>query len=134
MQPQIYDNVYVVRDPILKSVGKNGNLVAQASIGFYTKIKADGENDSFMSFINIEAWNKTAEQFVHQVRRGTRITLTGFLHQKRWRDAEGKVRQQYAINVLSFGVIEHKEKAREAAAMSEGPTFTSGLADDDIPF
>lgn len=134
MQAQIYDNVYVVKDPTLKTVGQDGKLLSQTSIGYYTKIKAD-EAGSFMSFIQVEAWGKKAEEFIHQVRKGCKLTLTGYLFQKRWRDQEGKTRQQYAINIVSFAVVEQpKAKERTAAAQAEGPTFMSGTEDDDIPF
>lgn len=133
MNAQTYENCWIVRDPVLKSVGKEGKLIAITSIAF------NPYKNSEASFIEVVAWEKKAEQFVN-LKKGQKVNITGHLFMQAWQDDDGRKHQKHKINVQNWQTLAYErrsEKTAEAGAQTpnSAAAFDSGaLSDDDIPF
>jgi single-strand DNA-binding protein len=58
-----------------------------------------GENN--VNFFNCTAWDKTAQNIIQYVKKGTQIAISGSLKQDRWQDQQGNNKTAVSINAFS---------------------------------
>lgn len=78
-------------EPVLKNVGKNGNMLrfSLATNEFYYNDK--GERIETTHWHRVVVWGKLAERMSKQLRKGQRVLINGRLVNNRWKDNDGKV-------------------------------------------
>ena len=126
----------LTRDPEVKFT--TGNK-AVANLGLAVNERwtdASGERKESVSFIDAEAWGKTAENIGKFFAKGRRILIEGRLKQDQWTDKEsGQKRSKVKVIIDTFHFVDSKPGADEAPAKapSKVGSFTPPEADD-IPF
>lgn len=111
-----------------------------------------GEKQEETTFIDCEAFAKTAELIHQHLRKGSHILIVGRLRQDQWTDKEGQNRSKLKVIVESFQFIDSRpaadaETAPAASARSPMNTARSAMGkapvatqthqpvgEEDIPF
>ena len=98
----------LVRDPSLKYT-PSGKAVCSFGIAVNRK-RGDAEE---ATFLDCEAWEKTAELIDKHLSKGDPIFIEGSLKQDRWETKDGQKRSKLVCNVFNFQFIgppKHAEK------------------------
>lgn len=130
-------------------VRHTGNNQAVANIGLAVNRRwrsPEGENREETTFIDCEAWGKTAEIMSQYLRKGRPVFIEGRLKLDQWEDKEGKKQSKLRVVVETFQFVDSKgddgggsprpsgggsAASRPAAAAPSGaPT----IDENDIPF
>ena len=121
----------VVREPELRSVSKGTSVcIFQIATNRYYKQNTGMEKE--VSFFNVEAWSKLAENVGNLGQKGRGVRVVGRLKQERWQDREGKAQSKVII------VAEHVEfrpdfKKSKTANENEEMVENKELAESLIP-
>ncbi|MCB1170204.1 MAG: single-stranded DNA-binding protein [Leptospiraceae bacterium] len=91
----------LVQDPELKELS-NDRKVVNFSVAANHEFRTKDDNKEFVSYFNVEAWDKQAENIAKYLRKGSRVTVEGSLRQDRWQDDKGNTRSK--IKVLARNV------------------------------
>ena len=127
-------------DPELKYT-PNNIPVTSFSIAVSRRYKAGEETQA--DFINIVAWQKTAEFVTKYFSKGSMIGIEGSIQTRRYTDKEGKNRTVFEVVANNVQFVESKREG--GAASNEAPaSFSNASAnefveidngsDDDLPF
>lgn len=114
----------LVRDVELKTTPSNQSV---ASIGLAVNHKyktAGGEAREEVSFIDCEAWGKTAEVLNQYVGKGDPLYVEGRFKQDTWEDKDGGKRSKIKVVIENFQFLKGRddgEKPREAPARAAAP-------------
>ena len=66
------------------------------------------------TFIDVQVWNKAAENLAKMAEKGDELFITGSLRQSVWKDKDtDKQRSKIFIRADSWQFTQHKEKAPE---------------------
>lgn len=85
----------VTRDPEMKFVGSDGSsALLRFSIAAEKSWKQNGEWQKEVSFFDIVAWRKLAENNVDLLSKGMPIVVLGEWSQQRWEDDDGNKRSR----------------------------------------
>lgn len=129
-------------DPELRYTANN-TPVTSFSIAVSRRYKAGEETQA--DFINIVAWNKTAEFVTKYFQKGSMIGIEGSIQTRRYVDKEtGKNRTAFEVIANNVQFVEGTRRDGAAPA-GEAPqgfsnaganefTALSGEGDDDLPF
>ncbi|MDX1958594.1 MAG: single-stranded DNA-binding protein [Leptospiraceae bacterium] len=85
--------------------------------------KDKSEND--VSFIEIETWDKLAENCGEYLKKGRPVTVMGNIKQERWKSTDGTLRQRFKIvaNTVRFDKSFEKNNAnKQNENYAERPT------------
>ena len=143
---------HLTRDPEVKFL-PSGTTVANFSIAMNERYTdRDGNLQEKATFVECEAWNRSAEIIGDYFAKGMPIHLEGRLQLDQWENDEGEKRSKLKVRVDRFtfvGKKEDNERIREEAGrgggdsgggggnFSEGgtrPNSDEEAAGDDIPF
>lgn len=127
----------LTRDPVVRYAGDNA--VARASIAVDRRFSKDNAAD----FINLVAFNKTAEFFEKYLRKGTKILLRGHIQTGSYTNKDGQ--KVYTTDVIvdevefaeSKGADKPAEKPAEktgALGSVEGFMNIPDVIDEELPF
>lgn len=127
-------------DPELKYT-PNNIPVTSFSIAVSRRYKAGEETQA--DFINIVAWQKTAEFVTKYFSKGSMIGIEGSIQTRRYTDKEGKNRTVFEVVANNVQFVESKREG--GAAVNEAPASFSNASpnefveidngsDDDLPF
>ena len=92
----------LTRDPVLAATPK-GTSVCTFSVASNRFYRQDEAPHKEVSFFDVEAWTKLAEQCAQTLTKGRGVRVVGRLKQDRWTDPDGKGRSKVYI------VAEHVE-------------------------
>ncbi len=145
----------LTRDVELRHTQSN-QAVANLGIAVNRRFRtADGENREEVTFVDCEAWGKTAEVMAQYLSKGRPVFIEGRLKLDQWTDKEGNKQSKLRVVVESFQFIDSKGGGGGGGGDEGGyasrPTRTSStaprpaarpaaadgyepIADDDIPF
>ena len=103
----------MTRDPELKNIG--GSSLATTSLavnqGYYNNNKEWVEK---VTFVNIEAWGKTAEKLNTEGAKGYRIIGDGEFYQNSWEDNNGNKRYDLKLRINKIrAILPPKAKSNE---------------------
>lgn len=102
-------------------VGKFGLAVNRKWVG------SDGEKKEEVTFVDCEAWGKTAETMTKYLGKGRGVFIEGRLKLDQWQDKEsGANRTKLSVVVESFQFIDAKP--------ADGPKAAPAQVSDDIPW
>ncbi|MFB5649070.1 single-stranded DNA-binding protein [Leptospira wolffii] len=106
---------YLTNDPELKKT-QTGKSVAKFTLAVNHQFKRQEGEEGDVSYLDIEVWEKNAENCTEFLRKGKKVTVVGQLRQDRWKNQEGQSRSKVKVvadevRFDSFG----ERKEREAA-------------------
>lgn len=90
----------LTRDPEIRTT-PNGNKVATFTVAVNGRKTKDGQEES--SFIECSAWMGSADFLEKYFRKGSPISLTGRLQQRRWKDKDGNNRNTLGVVAEEIG-------------------------------
>jgi single-strand DNA-binding protein len=116
----------LVRDPELRYTPQ-GAAVAEVTLASNRRFtKKDGEKVEDVIFIDVVAWNRTAEVVAEYAKKGRMLAILGHLIQDRWEDeATGQKRSKIRIQVQSVQLLGGGSKdgeTSEAEVPADEPT------------
>lgn len=135
----------LTRDPELRYTPSN-TAVAQIGLAINHKWKdQSGEAKEEVTFIDCEAWGRTAEVLNQYVRKGNPLYVEGRLKLDMWTDKEGNKRSKLKVVVESMQFIHGKDQGgapqqQQHRPPAQQPTPITGdgafqpVDEDNIPF
>lgn len=133
----------LTKDPDLRYT--SGNNTAVVSFTLAVNRKYAKENQPQADFINIVAWNKTAEFCGKYFTRGMQVAIVGRLQARTWDDNEGK--RHYVTEVVADETyVADSKRGAEGNSSGATPRNNSGNPspssdgfypmdeDDELPF
>lgn len=133
----------ITRDPELRFT-PNGTPVATFGIAVNRRYRNNKTNEWIedVSFFNVTAWFKLAENCAESLSRGDRVLISGRLNQRSWEDKDGNKRS--AVDIIADVVAPSLEfascqinKNEKSAASMDNPSDDkeeADFTDEDIPF
>jgi single-strand DNA-binding protein len=119
----------LTRDPVLKTVGKD-NQVASLTLALnHRRRDPQGEQHDEASFIDCDAWGKTAEHIGQYLTKGSPCLVEGHLKQDRWTDERGQPHSRIKVVVERCHFLpdgRHREGSADRANRTD-----RGAADTD---
>jgi single-strand DNA-binding protein len=124
----------LTRDPELKRTSSD-MAVAQLSIAVNRQYKdRNGEQVKETTYVDCEAWGRTAEVMSQYLGKGKPVFVEGRLKLDQWQDKEGNNRSKLKMVVEKFEFSDSKGNQTSAPPSTGGATVPPTPTDDDIPF
>jgi len=126
----------LTRDPELKRTSSD-MAVAQISIAVNRRYKdKTGELKEETTFVDCEAWGKTAETMAKYLSKGKPVFVEGRLKLDQWQDKDGNNRSKLKVVIEKFEFVDSRGgQSSTPSTPSTTETVTAAPpADDDIPF
>lgn len=120
----------LTRDVDVRYTQTNNAMVAQFSIAIDRSFAAKDNEERQTDFINIVAWNKTAEFCNKYFKKGLRVGISGRLQTRNYDDKDGK--KVYVTEVIASEVC-FADGRKDANPFSESAQQTP-ITDEDLPF
>nr|DAE14248.1 MAG TPA: Single strand binding protein [Siphoviridae sp. ct0uL16] len=117
----------------------NENVVTNFCLAVDRDVSKDGEKET--DFIDITAWNKTAEFLAKYIAKGRKIAIEGRLRANLYEDKEGKKRKSTVVVANRVEFADGKPSAEnipktttgtESASLPDG--YDEIGDDEDLPF
>lgn len=110
----------LTRAPELRSVGATS--VAQFGLAMNSKYKGkDGEMKEDVTFVDVEAWGKTAELVAQYLEKGSACFVEGRLKLESWEDKEGKKRSRLKVVADNVQFLSSKGKPADGEQVEPAP-------------
>ncbi len=110
----------LTRDPEVKTIG-NQRQVASFTVAINRRWKsAEGETKEDVTFVDCEAWGRTAENIGQYLNKGSGVHVDGRLRLDTWEDKEGGKRQR--LKVLADQVQFLDRPAERTPTSDDGDT------------
>ncbi|MBC8309153.1 MAG: single-stranded DNA-binding protein [Phycisphaerales bacterium] len=123
----------LTRDPELKQTPSNQS-VAQIGIAMNRKFKdREGTMREETTFVDCEAWGRTAEVMSQYLSKGKPVFVEGRLKLDQWQDKDGNNRSKLKVVIESFQFIDSKG-GQSSTPPPAGTATTAAPPADDIPF
>lgn len=125
----------LTRDPDLRYT-PSGTAVCNFGLAINHKYKDKEET----TFVDLEAWQKSAETLAEYARKGDPIFIEGRLKLDSWETQDGQKRNKLMVVCERFQFLGKGDKRREAppkpadVADARTPAPSDYQSDDDIPF
>lgn len=133
----------MTRDPELRYTPK-GTAVCNFDIAINRTWKTDdGETHEAVTFINCQAWGRTAEATAQYCKKGKKVLIESRLDQQTWEDKEThKQRSKIVAVVETIQFLGSKESGDRPASDTAPAASRAGTGggsdtapeDDDVPF
>ena len=124
----------LTRDPELKRTSSD-MAVAQLSIAVNRQYKdRNGEQVKETTYVDCEAWGRTAEVMSQYLGKGKPVFVEGRLKLDQWQDKDGNNRSKLKMVVEKFEFIDSKGNQTSAPPSTDEATVPPTPSDDDIPF
>ena len=132
----------LTRDVELRQTPGN-QVVANMGLAVNRRFKSrDGENREETTFVDCEAWGRTAEILNQYLSKGRPVFVEGRLKLDSWKDNDGNNRSKLKVVVEGFQFIDSKGNNHSTSSASYSGAATGGAqtadhqpqGDDDIPF
>ena len=132
------------KDPEVKTVGSEGNKVAEVSLATSETYKdRAGEKQSKTEWHKCIFWGNIAGVIEQYLKKGSQIAVEGKIEYRTYEDKDGAKR--YVTEIKCTGMTMLDTKGESAAAQSSAPSnpatdaapaeqFTAGPVEDDLPF
>ena len=121
----------LTRDPELRQAGSTS--VANIGLAVNRKWKdRDGKQQEEVTFIDCEAWGRTAEVMTQYLEKGREIFIEGRLKLDTWQDKDGGKRSKLKVVVENFQFVGGRG---EDAPKKKRPDYDPQSEEDsDLPF
>lgn len=144
----------LTRDIELRQLPNSNTSVANIGLAVNRKFRtADGESREEVTFVDCEAFGRTAETMSQYLRKGRAVFIEGRLRLDQWEDKEGQKRSKMKVVVDNFQFLDSGRSegdeggsrggaeggARKPGAPARAPAAAGGanyepVPEDDIPF
>ena len=118
----------LTRDPEVRFTQNNNTCVCSFSLAVNRRFKQEGQPEA--DFINIVAWNKTAEFVSKYFTKGQQVGVIGRIQTRNYDDKDGK--KVYVTEVVAEEVYFADSKKETNTMTSEG--FMTLENDSSLPF
>lgn len=110
---------FLTADPESKEI-QNGRRITTFSIAINHYSKSIENESGEVSYIDVETWEKLAENCFEYLKKGNMVTIIGTLKQERWRSQDGSYRQKYKVIASSvrfdnFSIKKEEEQKKKVA-------------------
>lgn len=95
-------------DPEMRYTG-SGTPVTNFSIAINNG-KDDRGNERDPTYVDITAWDKTAENVAEYCRKGNKVAVEGALQVDKWKDDDGNNRKKYVIRAFTVEFLTPRER------------------------
>jgi single-strand DNA-binding protein len=124
----------LTRDPELKQTPSNQS-VAQIGIAMNRKFKdREGNMREEVTFVDCEAWGRTAEVMSQYLSKGKPVFVEGRLKLDQWQDKDGGNRSKLKVVIENFQFIDSKGNQTSNPPAAATATQQPAPPADDIPF
>jgi len=124
----------LTRDPELKQT-PSSQPVAQIGIAMNRKFKdREGNMREETTFVDCEAWGRTAEVMAQYLSKGKPVFVEGRLKLDQWQDKDGNNRSKLKVVIESFQFIDSKGGQSSTPPATAAAAPPSAPPADDIPF
>jgi single-strand DNA-binding protein len=124
----------LTRDPELKQTPSNQS-VAQIGIAMNRKFKdREGNMREETTFVDCEAWGRTAEVMAQYLSKGKPVFVEGRLKLDQWQDKDGNNRSKLKVVIETFQFIDSKGGQSSTPPATAAAAPPSAPPADDIPF
>jgi single-strand DNA-binding protein len=115
---------------------ETGTAVTSFSIAINNGKDKNGE-DRPPTYIDVQAWEKLAENCAEYLRKGKKVAVVGPITVDKWTDNDGNKRQKYRIRAMNVEFLSPREKddnepQRKPSSQSRRPAPRDDF--DDLPF
>jgi single-strand DNA-binding protein len=119
---------YLTKDPVFKTT-KSGKNVCEFSIGITNIVSGS------TVFMDIETWNKVAENCNRFLSKGRKVLIEGRLQQSSWTSQSGEKRSKiYCVGDIVTFLDKHKEDKQQIKAEEVAEKIIQEDEFADIPF
>ena len=120
-------------------VKHTANNTAVANLGLAVNRRyrnAGGEMQEETTFVDCEAWGRTAETMGKYLAKGRPVFIEGRLRLNEWEDRDGNRRSKLLVVVDTFTFVDSRSGGGGSQSSSNYSQAapSSGPSDDDIPF
>ena len=125
----------LTRDVELKYIAGSGNAVANFAIAVDREFAGkDGKKE--VDFIDIQVWNKSAENCANYIGKGSLVAIQGSLRIDSYQNQEGETRKITRVNANRVQFLDTKKsnQANNGPVNLEPQGFQEVDADEEIPF
>jgi single-strand DNA-binding protein len=132
----------LTRDVELKYTPSN-QAVANIGVAVNRRYRtSDGEQREETTFVDCEAWGRTAEVMSQYLSKGRPVFIEGRLRLDQWQDKDGSNRSKLRVVVENFQFVDSRGDGGgggggasvSAASGSPGGGQHEPISEDDIPF
>lgn len=103
----------LTRDPETKTI-KTGKITTTFTVAMNHEYGNKDGNKS-VSYIQVETWDKLAENCANFLKKGSRVTVSGSLREDRWKTEDGKARNRHKVVAQTVRFDSPKKDQEEAA-------------------
>jgi single-strand DNA-binding protein len=118
----------------------NNNAVANIGLAVNRRYRSGDEYREETTFVDCEAWGKTAETMAKYLSKGRPVFIEGRLKLDEWQDKDGNRRTKMVTVVENFQFIDSRPGGGGGGGGGGGQQQsapaapTGGVSPDDIPF
>lgn len=124
----------LVRDSELKAL-PSGTSVLNFSVAVNERRKKGDEWEDYPNYFDCVMYGKRAESIARYLRKGTKVTVDGRLHQSRWeKDGKRNSRVEIIVDELEFMSRDNGDSGEAPKASVPSAPPQADEYDDDIPF
>ena len=119
---------YLTRDPEIRRVGDRAVASFSVALNHHGK-GPDGERRDTVTFVDGEAWGRTAELIGQYLVKGSCCVMEGRLKLDTWKDGEGKSRQKLKVvvdHVQFVGMTSQEPTQSESTEPTPRASISSG--------
>ena len=121
----------LTRDPQLKQTPNNMSVV-EIGLACNRKFKGkDGDMREEVTFVDCEAWGRTAETIAKYLSKGRPVFVEGRLKLDQWQDKDGNNRSKLRVVIESFQFIDSRGGQSSTPPQEAA---TTAPPSDDVPF
>jgi len=96
---------------------------------------SNGQKQEKTVFVDVTAWNRTAQLCSEYLRKGSQVLVTGRISQDNWEDkSTGQKRSKLFITAVSVQFLDSKDRATGPVAAEGVRTPNQDDGSDDLPF
>lgn len=121
----------LAKDPDLKFIPSSGMAIARITVA------VNGMKDDDVSFVDVDVFGKTAEAVANFTKKGSKVAVTYYLKQERWKNKEGETRTKLSCKATRVEFLStannNQQNNTSNESFDEGDVFEP-TDDDDIPF
>ena len=121
----------LTKDPETRYTQSTNTQVTSFTLAVNRRFVKDGEERQ-ADFINIVAWNKTAEFVSKYFKKGQQVGVIGRLQTRNWEDEQGQ--KHYVTEVIAEEVYFADTKKEESTSAPTEENQFEITDDDDLPF
>ena len=98
-------------DAQLKSTGSQVVTTFGVAVNRRWQNRQTNEWEEAVSFFDVTAWQKLAENAAASIKKGTRVVVTGRLDQRSWETSDGEKRTKVEIVALKYLMVSLDKKS-----------------------